>query len=576
MISKRIDRAGKTSSFERLGHYVLEAKTADAPILWTRTAEYVVDLKGGGEKVLWSRISNCEAELPVLAIAEIEATQAQNTRSKADKTYHLVISFPEGEQPIREQLEDIEDTLCQALGFEEHQRISAVHQDTENMHLHVAINKVHPQTLKVLEPYRDYYIRDKACRMLEQKHGLLVDNGMGQGQRLNRAGDLEAHHGEQSLLSWIQEHVKPQLLAVKTQAQSWADLHAVLTEHGLVIQPRGAGLVIALVDGSLAVKASSVHRGLSFKGLTQQLGEYEPPKALRNDKQVEQGYQRKPRQTHPEAKSLYNQYLKEKEAAYQARKASLNQLRAENALFYQQTKDWYAERRLAVKANTQLNNRSKRSVYQNLAQQMKQELNQRKEEDTAQKQHIRQSHPALTWDEWLVKKAEAGNTQALSILRSRKRYRTRLAQALLTVENWEEAKTVIQAYQKPKALKNGDMLYRLKDGGVVLDDAQAIRVPEVTEASTVLALSLADERFHGKALVVEGSTEFKLLVAKQAALDGLSIRFADPVLEKDRQMYARARELTQEEVKSKGLLHVKEQELSKEQQNKNQTRGRER
>ena len=173
MISKRIDRAGKTSSFERLGHYVLEAKTPDAPILWTRTAEYVVDLKGGGEKVLWSRISNCEAELPVLAIAEIEATQAQNTRSKADKTYHLVISFPEEETPTREQLEDIEDILCQTLGFEEHQRISAVHQDTENMHLHVAINKVHPQTLKVLEPYRDYYIRDKTCRMLEQKHGLV-------------------------------------------------------------------------------------------------------------------------------------------------------------------------------------------------------------------------------------------------------------------------------------------------------------------------------------------------------------------------------------------------------------------
>jgi hypothetical protein len=346
MISKRIDRVGKTSSFERLGHYVLEAKTTGAPILWTRTAEYVVDLQGEGEKILWSRLTNCEADLPVLAIAEIEATQAQNTRSKIDKTYHLVISFPEGEQPTREQLEDIEDEMCQALGYGEHQRISAVHKDTENIHLHVAINKVHPQTLKVLEPYRDYYIRDKACRMLEQKHGLLIDNGMGKGQRLNRAGDLEAHHGEQSLLSWIQENVKSQLQAVKAQGQGWSDLHAVLSEHGLIIQPRGAGLVIALADGSMAVKASSVDRGLSFKALTQQFGEYEPPQGLQHPNKVE-GYQRKPKQAHQEANSLYSQYLKEKEVAYQARKTALEQMRSESALFYQQTKDWYAERRLS-------------------------------------------------------------------------------------------------------------------------------------------------------------------------------------------------------------------------------------
>ncbi len=275
--AKRIDRQGKTSEFARLGRYVLEAKDDHAEILWTRTAEYVVDLNGEGDKVLWSRLSNCEAEIPILAIAEIEATQAQNTRSKLDKTYHCVISFPEGEHPSREQLEDIEDSICEALGYTEHQRISAVHQDTDNIHLHLAINKVHPQTLKVLEPYRDYYIRDKACRALELKHDLLIDNGMGQGQRLNRAGDLEAHHGEQSLLSWVQEQVGERLKQVCQQGINWQALHAVLAEYNLVINPRGAGLVIGTQDGSLHVKASSVDRALSFKKLTDRFGPYQPP-----------------------------------------------------------------------------------------------------------------------------------------------------------------------------------------------------------------------------------------------------------------------------------------------------------
>lgn len=227
-------------------------------------------------------MTNCEAELPVLAIAEIEATQAQNTRSKANKTYHLVISFPEGENPTREQLEDIEDVMCEALGFGAHQRISAVHRDTDNLHLHLAINKIHPTSLKLHEPYRDFYVINYICQQLEQKHGLIRDNRIGQGKRMRRAGDLEAHSGEQSLLGWIQEHLGESLKQVQRNGQSWQDLHDLLAEHDLVIKPRGAGLVIATADGMNGVKASAVDRSLSFKSLTDRFGGYQPPQQAKN------------------------------------------------------------------------------------------------------------------------------------------------------------------------------------------------------------------------------------------------------------------------------------------------------
>jgi hypothetical protein len=277
VISKRVNRKKKTSDFDRLGRYLLEAKTDADAILWTRTAEYVMDLKNNDNKVLSFRITNCEAEVPAMAMAEVLVTQSRNTRSKVDKTYHLVISFPDGERPTREQLNDIEDTICQALGFGEHQRLSAVHQDTDNMHLHLAINKVHPKTFKVLEPYRDFYTISDTCRLLEQRHGLLVDNGMGQGQKKGRAGEQEAHSGKQSLLVWSQERLGETLKRMLNTAEGWNDLHALLGKHGLVIKPRGAGLVVALRDGSLAVKASAVHPGLSLKKLSDRLGEYQPP-----------------------------------------------------------------------------------------------------------------------------------------------------------------------------------------------------------------------------------------------------------------------------------------------------------
>ena len=124
-------------------------------------------------------------------------------------------------------------------------------------------------------------------------------------------------------------------------------------------------------------------------------------------------------------------------------------------------------------------------------------------------------------------------------------------QALLTIENIDAAKDIIKAHFKPTVLRNGKVIYRAKDGGVVSDEATAIVVPEVTESAALLALSLADERFKGKAIVVEGVDEFKLQVAKLSALEGFSIRFADSVLEADRQRYIRARELSQESDKHK-------------------------
>lgn len=553
MISKRIDRQGKASDFARLGRYVLEAKDDHAEILWTRTAEYVVDLKGTGEKVLWSRLSNCEAEIPILAIAEIEATQAQNTRSKVDKTYHCVVSFPEGEHPTCEQLEDIEDSICAALGFGAHQRISAVHQDTDNIHLHLAINKVHPTTLKVLEPYRDYYIRDKACRALEQKHGLLIDNGMGQGQRLDRAGDLEAHHGEQSILSWIQEQVGERLKQACQQGTDWQALHAMLAEYNLVIKPRGAGLVIGTEDGGLHVKASSVDQALSFKKLTDRLGPYQPPlqpgqeqAQMKNEalsRTEGKKYQRGPRQPQMEVGALWGQYQGERERMSQERAIALNHLRLEQQQARQEVLNELATSRASVKANPKLTAKTHRGVYQELSKERADRLARLKEQGAQQREAIWQQYPRAGWDDWLTQQSSQGSLDALTILRKRQQARRRFTTALLTAANLDEAKTLIRTDLKPTVRRNGDVLYRLKDGGQVEDASQAIHVPEVTEAATLFALTLADERFQGKALVVKGTNEFKVKVAEMAAIQGLNIRFAAPELEQMRERVAKAREV---------------------------------
>ncbi len=287
MIAKRIMAPKGGAGFGRLGAYVLNARAEVDPASWTRLNAYILDSDHAGEKVAWARVMNCQADDPGWAVKEILATQAHNRRSRSDKSYHLVVSFPEGEKPSREQMEDIEDQLCAAIGFEAHQRVSAVHQNTGNWHLHVAINKVHPTTFRNLTPVRDHYRLQEACAELEIRHGLIrephtVDPRQSVDRRQRkargRAADFEAQHGGQSFGTWVREQAAAALLAARDSGKGWPELHRVAAAYDLEIKPRGAGLVIGhRSDGRLHVKASDVDRGLSLQALTAALGPFEPP-----------------------------------------------------------------------------------------------------------------------------------------------------------------------------------------------------------------------------------------------------------------------------------------------------------
>jgi len=287
MIAKRVLREKASSSFARLAEYIAEDEArpkeskpmgqpqkASDPQAWARTADYILDAEHGGERVGTVRVTNCVSDEPVFAGREILKTQERNRRSKTDKTYHLVASFPPGERPTPEQLRDIEDSLCAAIGLTDHQRLSAVHLDTACLHVHIAINKVHPRTFRNVEPHYDKRKLMQACAALEIKHGLIRTNhGDAPRKASGRPGDGE----NDDFLRWIREHAGEALAACRTDGHGWRELHAVLAECNLEIRPRGAGLVIAERGGKLTVKASSVDRGLSMKALTSQWGAYAPP-----------------------------------------------------------------------------------------------------------------------------------------------------------------------------------------------------------------------------------------------------------------------------------------------------------
>lgn len=177
MIAKRSERdPDKDSDVRKLVRYVVRADGDVDPRSWKLTAGYILDEAAPedarGERVSAVRVTNCGTDDPAAATIAIVATQERNTRSKKDKTYHLIISFPPGERPPLETLHAIEDELCAAIGYADHQRVSAVHIDTKCLHLHVAINKVHPTGLQNREPYYDKDRLMEESARLEIKYGL--------------------------------------------------------------------------------------------------------------------------------------------------------------------------------------------------------------------------------------------------------------------------------------------------------------------------------------------------------------------------------------------------------------------
>lgn len=188
MIAKRIPRNGATSSPARLVRYMVAAVGGIDPNSWARTADYILDTKDKttqGEKVASYRVTNCDGlDDPADAAILIQSVQDQNKRSTADKTYHMVYSFPPGESPSIEVLHAIEDELCAAIGYSDHQRVSAVHKDTDHLHVHVCINKVHPTGLQNIEPFYDKKRLMEACERLEIKYGLeRTNHGLSQAKQ---------------------------------------------------------------------------------------------------------------------------------------------------------------------------------------------------------------------------------------------------------------------------------------------------------------------------------------------------------------------------------------------------------
>ena len=247
------------------------------------------------------------------------------SRFKGNPVYHVAINWMEGEHPSREQAERACQRVMASLGCADHQAAWAIHRDTDNDHVHLVVNRVHPERLTVWSPpfRKDYFILDKCMRELEiefghgrangpfitldteqgpeivrmtraerRSRGLLKESAPGAPRLTDAATRAEKGLGAGlSFQSWVADAPARDLKAVlertgagRSPGATWQDVHDVLARYGVRIETKGSGMVVTarLEDGRvLAAKASQLGRFASKAELEKRLGPFTPPDPAR-------------------------------------------------------------------------------------------------------------------------------------------------------------------------------------------------------------------------------------------------------------------------------------------------------
>ena len=250
---------------------------------YIRAAQEKIDQKltGGAEpeKVL------CKGALGFVFSDEDAQVAEMSARSTEAKNIpdHWVLSWQPDETPTELQLHEAAALFTKEMGIDGHHIIYAAHGNTQNVHLHLCISRVHPKTGKVIEINKgfDRIAAMRAICIIEHCQGWKQEQNPyfemtinGPQRRENykqglseKASLYETKTGNPSL----ERRVKA-LAPLVASATSWQDLHMKLAAEGMTYEKRRGGAIIKASDGSGFVKASKCAREASLAALEKRFG----------------------------------------------------------------------------------------------------------------------------------------------------------------------------------------------------------------------------------------------------------------------------------------------------------------
>jgi len=237
------------------------------------------------EKTLFTGTRNLGSKSPAESILEMQAVAAQNIRVK-NPVFHVVLSWRQGEIPTRRQVEECVELYLRGTGIENCQAFYGLHQNTDNLHLHIAINRVHPETYRAVQVAGGWWKKahERIAREIEFAHKWEIEQSgryevhdgeilekLAEGNERalpSKARDFENLYAEKSALRVAKERA----VSIFKQGSSWGEIQENLSKIGMRMERKGSGLLVWV--GDTPVKASSINQQFGFGKLKKRLGEY--------------------------------------------------------------------------------------------------------------------------------------------------------------------------------------------------------------------------------------------------------------------------------------------------------------
>ncbi|MHB1528584.1 MAG: TraI/MobA(P) family conjugative relaxase [Acidiferrobacteraceae bacterium] len=251
---------------------------------------------------------NLEADIDTVEdralVAELmNATAAQARKRnhfRGNPVYHVALNWMGGEHPSTAQVDAAVKHLMQAVGLHDCEALWALHRDTDYDHVHVVMNRIHPETGRVVGPGPyDYFKIDKACREIELAQGwqhapgpYVVEQGR-HGPEIVRRSRRERNvvrptqkaqraarnQAAPSFQEWVtRDPARAIQDTLHRPGATWTDVHQTLADYGAALTTKGSGLIVTTIlpEGRiLAAKASQLGRECSKARMEQRFGPFQ-------------------------------------------------------------------------------------------------------------------------------------------------------------------------------------------------------------------------------------------------------------------------------------------------------------
>ncbi len=525
------------------------------------------------------------------AAAEMKALEFFNPRCQ-DAVFHYELAWPPGERPSRAEWTDAALHTLKQLGFDEHLYVIVAHDDKKHFHIHIMVNKIHPETYRAHTPSFSWLALDAAVRFLEAKHGWAHtpgptrwDEESQQAVRMSRsernalrcarqqptgaAAQFEHYQDQESLQSYVRREVAPSVRKLLTrQNVTWEHLHRLLSKAHLRLEKGElGGYTVLAFDYDIRVKASNVFRD-NFAGKTNRqnaeatLGVWTPASTsgyedaqqivrtpVRNNGLREE---RKAQRLADRVSLMadYNQYRNRQREVCKGLTAQGREARQQLVLNLRQRKKEIRAMAAPWPANKIL-------LSQATAQSL---IEMRTLKATVEQRRHEQFPKDLRT--WVAERAGEGDARAAAQLRgwrysdqrNQRRLDATLEPSALHIgpppengqkSDWADfAQQRLSAQQRERNLakqiaatriwtinrKTGDVSYMLNGRISVIDRGSLVTVLSQDEAAIVFGLEMAVQKY-GSRIACTGTDEWKRMVAATAVKHGIFVQFMNPEMQ---------------------------------------------